>query len=161
MGGGGGSDSGSLGDTRALQQRAREILERSQASRKNVFISFAFEDLNEVNLLRGQAKNENSNLEFNDRSIKEPFNSERAEYIRQKLTERINQCSTTIIYLSGNTPGSEWVDWEVRKSIELGKNVIATHKGDAPPALLPSAVNDNRIEVVPWADLSRNLSKFK
>src|SRR5687767_7302380 len=110
MGGGGGS-SGSLGDLRWLEEKAKEQLRKSQGGRKNVFISFAFEDLNEVNLLRGQAKNDRLDLEFNDRSVHEAYNSERAEYIRQRLRDRINQSSITIVYLSEHTRMSEWVRW--------------------------------------------------
>ncbi len=159
MGGGGGSDSRSLGDTRSLEQRAREILEGSQR-RKNIFISFAFEDIGEVNLLRGQAKNDNCELQFNDRSVREEIDSVRAEYIKQRLSERINQCSTTIVYLSADASRSPWVTWEVEKSLELGKRVVATHKGDSPPALLPEVITKNGIQIVPWSDLSANLSKF-
>jgi hypothetical protein len=48
MGGGGGSSSSSLGDTRHLEARAKEILQQGDTGRKNVFISFAYEDLNDA-----------------------------------------------------------------------------------------------------------------
>jgi len=59
-----------------------------------VFLSFAHEDINEVNLLRGQAKDEGSAIEFNDWSVREPFDSRRADYIKQKIGERIAQFIT-------------------------------------------------------------------
>ena len=62
MGGGGSGGWRSLGDIRALEQKAKEAL---QGAKRNVFISFASEDLNDVNLLRAHAKNENSDIEFN------------------------------------------------------------------------------------------------
>ena len=37
------------------------------------FLSFVEEDLNLVNLFRGQAKNDNNDLDFADYSIKDPF----------------------------------------------------------------------------------------
>src|SRR5258708_33472717 len=116
MGDGGGGGRTSLGDVKSLMDKAREEIRRGEEqARKNVFLSFAYEDVNEVNLLRGQAKNENSQIEFNDRSVQEPFDSERADYIRQKLRERINQASTTVVYLSRDTENSSWVRWEVAK----------------------------------------------
>lgn len=157
MGGGGGSNNRTLGDTRDLEDRAKEILKRGETEKKNVFISFAFEDINEVNLLRGQSKNDNSDIEFNDRSIKEPYDSTRGDYIRQKLRERINQCSTTVVYLSEDAAKSKWVAWEVEKSIELGKRVIAVHSGKKPPAQLPPCVRDNKIKVVAWSRLAEEL----
>src|SRR5690606_8311618 len=112
MGGGSGGGWRSVGDLKSLEQKAKEIL---QGGRRNVFISFSVEDVNEVNLLRGQAKNEQSDIEFNDRSVHEPYNSDRAEYIRSRLADRINQCSTTVVYISESTAGSDWVKWEVDK----------------------------------------------
>lgn len=114
--------------------------------------------MDEVNLLRGQSKNESSDIEFNDFSVKEPYNSERAEYIKGRLTERINQSSTTVVYLSTATSNSEWVKWEVEKSLELGKRVVAVHAGKSAPAL-PTWVSSNRIKVVPWSSLPQELDK--
>lgn len=159
MGGGGSSGSSSLGDTRQLEDRAKEILQQGDTGRKNVFISFAYEDIDAVNLLRGQAKNENSDIEFNDLSVKEPFDSNRADYIRQKISERINQSSTTVVYLSPATANSRWVDWEVEKSIELGKRVIATHSGDSVPEPVPDFIQKNNIKIVPWSKLAVELRK--
>src|ERR1017187_9047650 len=154
MGGSGGGGGRSLGDTRDLEERAREILRQGQSGRKNVFISFAFEDLDEVNLLRGQARNEKREIEFNDLSVREAFDSERAEYIRQKIRERINRCSAVIVYLSAATAASRWVRWEVEKGLELGKRVIAVHSGDTPPENLPAFIRDQGIKVVRWSDLA-------
>jgi len=158
MGGGGGGRSGSLGDTRALEQKAKEILKQGESSSKNLFISFAYEDVADVNLLRGQAKNANSDLEFSDWSVKEPYDSVRAEYIRQKLRERINRCSTTVVYLSPDATKSKWVKWEVEKSLELNKRIIAVHSGTNPPARLPAVVVENGITVIPWSKLAETLN---
>lgn len=158
MGGGGGSDWTS-GDLSRLEEKAKEILREGQTTRRNVFISFAFEDLAEVNLLRGQAKNENTEIEFNDRSVHEPYDSVRADYIRQRLRERINQSSTTIVYLSDHTPTSKWVDWEVRKSVELGKRVIGVYAGKSRPARVPAALTEHSVKIVPWSSLADELRR--
>lgn len=155
MGGGGGGRR-SLGDIRALEQRAKAAL---QGGKRNVFISFAMEDLDEVNLLRAHAMNEKSDIEFNDYSVREPYDSERAEYIRQKITERIERASVTVVYLSESTPQSEWVKWEVEKSLNLGKRVIAMYASDKPPSQLPAWVSEKKIGVVPWKNLADELSK--
>ncbi len=118
----GGSSSGGfsrLGNVKSLEEKAKAAL---QGGKKNVFISFATEDMNEVNLLRAQSKNENSDIEFNDHSVREPYNSEQAEYIKRKITERIKRSSVTVVYVSESIAKSQWVQWEVEKSIDLGKN---------------------------------------
>lgn len=154
MGGSSGRSSwNSLGDIRSLEARAKQVL---QQGKRNVFISFAYEDIREVNALRAQAHNENNDIEFNDRSVHEAYNSDRADYIRSRLTDRINQASTTVVYLSDNTAQSDWVRWEVDKSIELGKRVLVVHAGDRPPSNAPSWISEKKLPVVPW----RRLSEF-
>ncbi len=155
MGGSGGGGYSRLGDVKGLEQKAKEAL---QGGRKNVFISFTVEDIDEVNLVRAHARNENSDIEFNDRSVREPYDSERAEYIRSRLKERINQSSTTVVYVSENTAESSWVEWEVKTSLDLGKRVIAMYKGDVPPANMPTWTNDPNITTVAWKDLAQKLT---
>ncbi len=152
MGGGGGGGRGlSPDELKDLEKRAKKSMKGFGGTGKsNVFISFVSEDLNDVNMLRGQAKNENSDIEFNDWSLKEPFDSEKAEYIKRGIRERIRQCSVTVVYVSDMTADSKWVDWEIRESIAMGKGVVAMHKGDCPPGRLPKALTENNILVVPW-----------
>lgn len=152
MGGGGGGGRGLTPDeVRALEQTARKSLKvGAETGKCNVFISFVGEDVQDVNLLRGQAKNENSDIEFNDWSLRKPFDSKDAEYIKRGLRERIRQCSVTVVYVSDHTADSKWVDWEIRESLAMGKGVVAMYKGDSPPRRLPKAVSEKKLPVVPW-----------
>ncbi|MFC1945432.1 TIR domain-containing protein [Chloroflexota bacterium] len=148
--GGGGSYIGD-NDINALDRIPRKtIRESDQPERRNVFISFAAEDVALVNFLRGQAKNENSNLDFIDRSLQEPYKSENEEYIRRGIRERIRQTSVTVCFLTDNTAQSEWVDWEIRESVNLGKGVIAVYQGEKPPSNLPSVIRELNIRLVTW-----------
>lgn len=153
MGGSGGGGRGlNKDDLEHLEQLAKEKLKgkKDLPEKRNVFISFDSGDLDEVNLLRGQAKNDGSELEFNDWSLKEPFNSKKAEYIKRGIRERIRQSSATICYITNKTAKSKWVNWEVNESIRLGKKVIAVYKGSKPPAVTPKAIKDNRIPLIKW-----------
>lgn len=154
MGGGGTGGYRNIGDVDKLLQEAKDRLKSE--GRKNLFISFAYEDANEVNLLRGQAKSERSDIEFNDWSVKDAFDSKNADYIKRQITERIRQSSTTVVYVSEQTQNSRWVNWEVQKSIELGKRVIAVHKGNTAPTNLPDSVKSNpEIAVERWSNLKK------
>lgn len=149
MGGGGGNNY----DTRIidkLSKVAQDSFKDAQPEKRNVFISFDHRDEKEVNLLRGQAKNEESDLEFNDYSVKDSYNSEKAEYIKNGIRERIRQASVTLIYISENTHESEWVEWEAREGIALGKGVVCVHKGDAPPSKLPGFIKELGLKIIPW-----------
>jgi hypothetical protein len=134
-----------------LERLARKTLrEGTEPARRNVFISFDSDDLALVNLLRGQAKNNNIPLEFNDFSLKEPFDSERAEYIKRGIRERIRQASVTIVFLTENSAKSHWVKWEIEESVKLGKGVIAVYQGDTPPRNVPSGLRTLGVKPVKW-----------
>lgn len=156
---GGGSGPRSIGNIRSFIDRAKQELRESEGKR-NVFISFAYEDVDEVNLLRAHAKNENSPIEFNDWSVSEPIDSERAAYIKQKIGERINQSSVTVVYLSPNAAKSAWVAWEIEESLRRGKAVIGVFKGDAKPKALPSAFKTQGLAAVPWSKLATTIERL-
>ena len=147
-----GKDSGLNNEQRSWFERfAKKDIEKGNGGKiRNVFISFDSDDLDEVNLLRGQAKNESSNIEFNDYSLKAPFNSKNADYIKRGIRERIRQSSVTVVYLTDKTADSKWVNWEIRESIAMGKGVLAMHKGNTPPKRLPKAITENKIKVYSW-----------
>lgn len=121
MGGGGGFGF-SPDDKNLLDEKAKKRIESAGASKaRNVFISFSSKDMGEVNLLRGQSKNDNNDLEFSDYSVKKAFDSEDANYIKRKIREKLSKSSVTMVYLSKNSMKSKWVKWEIEQSIKMGK----------------------------------------
>jgi hypothetical protein len=151
MGGGGGGRIPSS-DIDKLEEKAKKTLKEGTAdTSRHVFISFASEDEDEVNLLRGQAKREKSELEFDDFSLKEAIRSKNEDYIKQRIRERIDRVSVTAVYLTPDSAKSDWVNWEIAESLRRGKGVIGVYKGSAPPALLPSAFNEFRLKTVKWS----------
>lgn len=150
--GGGGGYSFNPDDLDRLEKKAKEKLtEGDSPSKRNVFISFVNEDIAEVNLLRGQAKNETSDLEFSDYSVKEPFDSKNAEYIKRNIKEKIEKTSITLVYVTKETAASKWVRWEVEQSLKMGKGVLAVYKGEKLPSNIPQYIKDNNIKLVKWS----------
>jgi hypothetical protein len=88
------------------------------------FLSFVEEDLTYVNLFRAQAKNEYSNLEFDDYSVKEPINSYNSDYIKQQITAKIKYATLTVCLYGPTTHSSPWVNWELNKTLEMGKPIM-------------------------------------
>jgi DNA-directed RNA polymerase subunit L len=117
---------------------------------RNVFLSFVEEDLNLVNLFRGQAKNENNDLEFSDYSVKEPFDSENADYIRQEIRNLIKKVSVTLCLIGETTYKSRWVDWEIKTSAELGKGLVGVRLHSSSKDIVPQSLIDNKAEIVDW-----------
>ena len=150
----GGSSGGGLytSDIKSLEERAKQKLTDAAIgdTSRHVFISFDHEDLNEVNLLRGQAKNDKVELQFDDHSVKEPFDSTNADYIKRQIRQKIDRCSVTVVYLSDKTASSKWVNWEIEESRRRGKGVVGVYKGDKAPANLPPAFQHNGYKFVKW-----------
>ena len=105
------------------------------------FLSFVEEDLNVVNLFRAQAKNDNLDLEFADYSIREPFDSANASYIARGIADQIKMANLTICLYGPTTYTSKWVDWELRKTLELQKPIMGVCLyGDGRVRYHPSAL---------------------
>lgn len=88
------------------------------------FLSFVEEDLNLVNLFRGQARNQASDLEFDDYSIKQPFDSRNADYIGRGIVAQIRLATLTMCLYGPTTYMSKWVEWELTKTLEMGKPIM-------------------------------------
>ncbi|MDK9720427.1 MAG: TIR domain-containing protein [Rhodospirillales bacterium] len=149
---GGGSGGGLLSsDIKSLEDKVKQRLAEAKGDvSRHVFISFDHEDLDEVNLLRGQAKNDKLDLQFDDHSVKEPYDSNNADYIKRNIREKIDHCSVTLVYLTDKTASSKWVNWEIEESLKRGKGVIGVYSGDTPPTKTPPAFQQNRCKAVKW-----------
>ena len=117
---------------------------------KHVFLSFVEEDKPTVEMFRGQAKNENNDLEFDDYSVKVPYDSQDAAYIRGRIKERINAASVTICLIGSKTASSRWVDWEVQTAVDLGKVVLGVRLFSSSSHPIPAVLTRNRKSVYNW-----------
>jgi hypothetical protein len=115
-----------------------------------VFLSFVEEDLALVNLFRGQAKNKNNDLEFSDYSVKEPYDSTNAAYIRSKIRERISAASVTLCLIGKTTSTSRWVDWEIRASKEERNRIFGVRLNSNAADPVPKALTELGTTVVGW-----------
>ena len=111
----------------------------------NVFLSFTTEDEAFAKLMRSQAMAMESSLVFRDYSIKETF-----EYTWRKNVEQlIEACSATICLISKTTHRSEAVNWEVKRSAELGKHVLGVTFEPIVP-IVPPALAELNVELLRW-----------
>lgn len=121
---------------------------------RNVFLSFVEEDISSANFFRGQAKNPRNPLEFSDYSVKEAFNSAKADYIKSGITKLIKRASVTICLIGRSTYKSKWVDWEINKSGELQKGILGVRlHSDVLSKLLttiPSALKSVSAPILDW-----------
>ena len=112
---------------------------------QSVFLSFATEDQLLADAFRAQAVSSRSDLVFRDYSVRESFESS----WKTKVERLLQVCSVTICLVGKATYKSDAVNWEVRKSAELGNQVIAVWLG-ADLQRFPAALEELGVTPVPW-----------
>lgn len=130
---------------RSSVEEARQST-RPQSGIRNVFISFSTEDEAQVNLLRSQAKNENTSLEFRDYSVKEPFD----ERWKSQCRERISQTSATIVMIGPDTASRPAVNWEIEESYRQGKKVIGVRIYRDSNDPIPESLKEHNARIIDW-----------
>ena len=90
---------------------------------KRIFISFAIEDENLRDLLRGQSRNTNSPFEFVDMSVKQPWDSQ----WKTKCRTRIRGCDGMISIITRNTKNADWQIWEMNCAKVEGIPLLAIY----------------------------------
>lgn len=100
---------------------------------KRIFISYNHKDQMKAkgfNLLRW---NKNVELDFVGRHLLDPVDSNNEQYIRSKVSEQLSGTSVTVVLIGTETADSDWVAWEIDKSIEKQNGVVAIKLDDSVP----------------------------
>ena len=112
---------------------------------RKIFLSFAMEDKSLVDKFRMQAQEQSLPLDFRDYSVKDTFDKS----WKSQAEKIIHGSSVTLCFIGQRTYQSEPVNWEIQRSIELGKPVVAIHLGDE-KLLVPRALREHSITPLPW-----------
>lgn len=114
--------------------------------KRNVFLSFTTEDKEVADLFRSQMENRQPGIAFRDYSIKGAF-----EQAWKTNAERlIRACSATVCLIGKTTHRSRAVDWEVRRSVELGKRLMAVFIQSTEAIVVPSALVELKVKPLSW-----------
>ena len=87
---------------------------------KRIFTSFAMENKNLRDLLIGQRNNENSDIEFTDMSVKQPWDSS----WKTNCRTRIKGCHGVLVIVTKDTKNADGQLWEVKCAREEGIPVL-------------------------------------
>jgi hypothetical protein len=121
-----------------LIRAARGQLSEPARVRK-LFLSFHYEDRDQVNGFRLMAHNPNLPIDFSDVSVRAAINSTGAAYLKRAISEKINRCSVLVCLIGNGTAWREWVEWELATALKLGKGVCGVclkgARGRAPDLL--------------------------
>ena len=95
-------------------------------AKKKVFISYDYDnDKTHKNLLLAWDANDDFDFSFYDMSVDVSVDSDDAAAIRRVISARINQSPRFLCLIGKKTHKSNWVDWEIKKAIELKKKLVA------------------------------------
>lgn len=106
--------------------------------KKNVFISHVHEDDELLPKLKELISR--AGMEVRDGSISsdKPNQATSEEYIKHDiLAPRIEWASTLVVLISHDTADSWWVNWEIKRAVELDKNVVGVFAQGATDADIP------------------------
>ena len=116
-------------------------------SRRRIFISFCYEDVKRAsgfNLLRY------TKCDFVGRHLLSPVDSQNKAYIARCIRDQIHNTSVTVVLIGRDTAASEWVDKEIKWSLEKDcPNGIVGIKLD-PSVATPAALVDCGAEIIDW-----------
>ena len=116
----------------------------------HVFLSFDNDDSLLVELFRGQVKNDKLVLEFADYSIKDPINSQNAQYVKREIREKIRMSSAIICLVGRSTHRSRWVEWELETGHGMGKCLIGVRLHSDHGDIAPKPLIEHDADVVDW-----------
>jgi antiphage defense system Thoeris ThsB-like protein len=93
------------------------------ARRGRVFLSFHAEDRAQVEGFRLMVRNPRVALDMYDASLREPIDSDRSDYIKRVLREKIGWASVMVCLIGHGTAWREWVDWELNTALGMRKGI--------------------------------------
>ena len=119
---------------------------------KKVFISFAAEDSKYRDLLKGQARNENSPFEFVDMSVKEPWD----EDWKSKCRTKIKGCDGMIALVSRKTNSASGAKFEMRCANEecISLRGVYIDYGDRDNVTIPSELDGKQVVRWTWDNIA-------
>jgi hypothetical protein len=123
---------------------------------RRIFISYQHSDQMKAKGFNLLQWNKNVDLEFVGRHLLDPVDSNNEPYIKQKILEQIKGSSVTIVLVGNETHKSEWVKWEIERSVDKDNpnGILAIRLDNS--ALLPAgspvgdALRDVGAEVIDW-----------
>jgi len=117
---------------------------------KRVFLSFAYEDIQEVRSLMPLMTDPNYDLDFYDGPLGPDSNSQDAKSIKRAMGEKISKCNVTVCLIGPNTHKDKMVDCQLQKSRYKGNKIIAMALKKIDCAVLPDVIREENLTFYPW-----------
>ena len=118
---------------------------------KRIFISFASSDSKYRDMLKGQARNENSPFEFVDMSVKEAWK----EDWKNKCRTKIKGCDGMIVMVSSKTASASGAIFEMKCANEedIPLRGVYISSDDKDKITIPSELENKRVVYWTWDNI--------
>lgn len=101
----------------------------------NLFISFDWDDRYQVNGFRAMLANPQiAPLSHRDTSVKYDYSEYGDSKVKDMILSKIRQSHLTVCLISQKTRNSDWVNWELERSRELGLPIVGIVLKEQPVA---------------------------
>lgn len=118
---------------------------------KNVFVSHIhLDDAGLPDLMNLLGKHGMEARNYSITSDKEN-NAKSPDYIKNEiLAPRIDACSALVVYITPDTKGSEWVNWEIEYAYKQGKTIVGVWELGSKGCEVPEALEEFHNAIVGW-----------
>ena len=113
---------------------------------KRIFISFAIEDEQYRDLLKGQALNTTSPFTYTDTSAKQAWDSK----WKTNCRTRIKGCDGVIALISTHTRNADGAKWEMQCAIDEGIPMIGVHIHKDDKGQVPTQLSSKKVVNWTW-----------
>ena len=113
---------------------------------KRIFISFAIEDSQYRDLLKGQSLNTDSPFTYTDLSAKKAWDS----MWKTNCRTRIKGCDGVIALISKNTRNADGAKWEMECANDEGIRMIGVHIHKDDKVQVPAELSGNKVVSWTW-----------
>jgi hypothetical protein len=117
---------------------------------RRIFISYQGDDRMRAKGFRLMRFNPNVEVDFFDRHLLDPVASRDPAYIRRCINERMRGTSVTVVLIGSKTRESEWVDYEIRRTLEEGKGLVGIRLKGLDESISPSRLIEAGADVIDW-----------
>jgi hypothetical protein len=122
------------------------------ACKRRIYLSFHVEDLAQVRGFRLMSRAPNLEIEFHDGSLREVIDSTRGSYIKQQIRSIIQKSSIVVCLIGNGTAWRDWVEWELKTAVELGKGICGIRLKDS-RGPVPQPLKDIDAPIARWGDV--------
>ncbi len=125
---------------------AEYIYKEYKIMSKRIFISFAVEDANYRDLLKGQSLNTQTDFSYTDMSAKEAWDAK----WKTNCRERIKSCDGVIALISKHTRFADGAKWEMQCANDENIPMIGIHIHKDDKGLIPTELEGRKVLNWTW-----------